>query len=175
MGRGPLAGGVVAAAVAVEKPLKIEGLRDSKELTHGGRLKLEPLILEQISSFSLSEIPSEEIDKMGISLASKLAMAKAVEGLNIKEKALVLVDGPWRIPIQLPQLPVRKGDRKIPVISAASILAKLERDRMMTMLDEVYPGYSFSKNKGYPTREHVEGIKRLGPSPVHRRSFKHCL
>ena len=175
MGRGPLAGGVVAAAVAVENPLEIEGLKDSKELTHKSRLDLEPMILDKVHSFSFSEIPPEEIDKIGISQASKLAMARAVEGLNIKENAIVLVDGPWKIPVELPQIPVKKGDKKISVISAASILAKLERDRMMIMLDEVYPGYGFSRNKGYPTREHVESIKKLGPSPAHRRSFKHCL
>ncbi len=174
-GRGPLAGPVVAAAIAVTEPLKLSEIKDSKALSPEKREELDQLLRESGFVFSYGVRESYHIDREGISQASKMAMVEAVEKLGISPKeTLVLIDGPWKIPTGYPQLPIVKGDAKVPLISAASILAKAKRDRIMNELELFYPGYDFSKNKGYPTRKHLEQVKRLGPSPIHRRSFKGC-
>ncbi len=174
-GRGPLAGPVVAAAVAAEGDIHLEGLKDSKLLTPKARENLEAVIKKVFLQHSYSMKDPVFIDRFGIAKSSKLAMAEAVNSLGLpKGKTVVLVDGPWTIPVDYPQIPIVKGDRKISVISAASILAKVKRDRIMEEMDRIYPGYGFSKNKGYPTKEHIESLRALGPSPIHRRSFRYC-
>lgn len=170
VGRGPLAGDVVAAAVVLDIHKPIRGLADSKKLTEKQREKLFVEIREKAVSFAVSRATVAEIDQLNILQASLLAMKRAVESLHIQPDH-VLVDGN-----RLPRWPysseaIVQGDATVAAISAASILAKVTRDREMTALDALYPGYGLMDHKGYPTRSHLAALQRLGPSPLHRRSF----
>ncbi|MCD6363228.1 MAG: ribonuclease HII [Synergistetes bacterium] len=171
-GRGPLAGPVVAAAVILPKGYNNEEIKDSKCLSPLKREKLFELLRREALSIGISLISPREIDANDILWASLQAMRKAVLKLTLVPE-LVLVDGIHPIPdINIPQKAIPKGDSKYTVISAASIVAKVIRDRIMCAWDKIYPQYGFAKHKGYPTREHREAIMRYGPSPIHRLSFK---
>ena len=171
VGRGCLAGPVVAAAVILPAGCYISGLDDSKKLSPEQRESLIPEIECQALSFSIAEVSPGEIDRINILQASLAAMKIALEGLNPGPDA-VLVDGNQPVPISIPQKTVVKGDSRSVSIAAASVLAKVHRDRLMAELDSRFPGYGFAKHKGYATRQHLESLKKLGPCPVHRRSFK---
>lgn len=170
VGRGPLAGDVVAAAVILDPQQPIVGLADSKKLTEKKRLALADEIRVKALAWCVARANVAEIDRLNILHASMLAMQRAVEGLSLAPE-YVLVDGN-RIPeLKVPCEAVVKGDGRVACISAASILAKVVRDQEMVELDALYPGYGLAVHKGYPTRQHLEAIERLGVTPVHRRSF----
>jgi ribonuclease HII len=169
-GRGPLAGPVVAAAVILDPARPIRGLADSKTLAPARREVLALQIRAQALAWALGAAGVEEIDRLNILQATLLAMRRAVEALPIYP-ALVLVDGNQPPTLHCPVRTVVGGDAAIPAISAASILAKVARDRTMTELDVVYPGYGFARHKGYPTAEHIQALGRLGATPEHRLSF----
>jgi len=170
VGRGPLAWDVVTAAVILDPDNPIEGLNDSKKLTEKRREQLFDEICLKAKSWCIARASVEEIDRLNILQASLLAMKRAVDGLSITPE-YVLVDGN-----KLPQWhyasePVVKGDSRVAAISAASILAKVTRDREMCDLDRQYPGYGFADHKGYPTKVHMEALERLGVTSVHRVSY----
>lgn len=169
-GRGPLAGPVCAAAVILDPERPIEGLADSKKLTKKRREALAPEIKEKALAWCVAWASAEEIDRLNILQATMTAMKRAVEGLQI-EPELVLVDGNRRPALRLPVEAIVKGDAKVPAISAASILAKTERDRVMTELAQTYPGYGFEAHAGYGTAKHLKALMTLGVTPEHRRSF----
>lgn len=170
VGRGPLAGDVVTAAVILDPEQPIEGLNDSKKLTEKRRDALFDEIQEKTLSFCISRCSVAEIDQLNILQASLLAMKRAVEGLKIQPEH-VWVDGnkipQWSYPAEA----VVKGDSRVAAISAASILAKVTRDREMVEFDKQYPGYGFAGHKGYPTKVHLAAIETLGVTPIHRTSF----
>jgi ribonuclease HII len=170
VGRGPLAGPVVAAAVILDDTRPIEGLADSKALSARRREELSVLIRERALCWALGRAEVEEIDRLNILQASLLAMQRAVMALSIQPD-LVLVDGNQAPRLACSVTTVIRGDATVPSISAASILAKVERDAEMCDLDRHYPGYEFCLHKGYPTRAHLEALQRRGVSPIHRRSF----
>lgn len=170
-GRGPLAGPVVAAAVILPPGCHIPGLNDSKALTEKRREMLFDRIKKEAVSYAIGLATVAEIDEINILQATFLAMRRAVGKLSSPFNA-ALVDGHQDPKLGLPVLPVIKGDRLVPAISAASVLAKVERDRMMKVLDEQFPGYGLLAHKGYGTKRHVEALNALGPSDCHRRSFK---
>ncbi|WP_462323283.1 ribonuclease HII [Desulfoplanes sp.] len=170
-GRGCLAGPVVAAAVILPADYALDGLTDSKKLSLAKRLLLEPLIKEQALTWSLGVSWPREIEELNILRASLEAMKRSVCSLD-RVPAYVLVDGNQKIPFHLPQETVVGGDAKVASISAASVLAKTFRDRLMVHLDRRYPGYGLAGHKGYGTKSHRELLKRLGPSPMHRMTFK---
>ena len=169
-GRGPLAGDVVAAAVILYPQTTITDLDDSKNLTEKKREHLFDIIKKQARCYSISRASVAEIDQLNILNASLLAMKRAIEGLSIQPEH-VLVDGnkipDWRYSAEA----VIKGDKRIAAIAAASILAKVTRDRDMMILDKKYPGYGLAQHKGYPTKMHKEALKHLGVTPVHRQSY----
>lgn len=171
VGRGPLIGAVVTAAVILDPARPIPGLADSKKLTEKKRLRLYDDILENAAAWSLGRCEAREIDELNIYQATMLAMKRAVEGLSIAPE-YVLVDGnrcpKWRWSSE----PVIKGDSRVEAISAASILAKVTRDREMEELDLRFPGFGLAQHKGYPTPVHLEALNRLGVTPEHRRSFR---
>ncbi|HQW76532.1 MAG: ribonuclease HII [Xanthomonadales bacterium] len=170
-GRGPLAGPVVVAAVILDPLRPIEGLADSKVLSAARREQLAIEIRCRVLAFAICVVEADEIDRLNILGATLAGMSRAVAALAIRP-ALALIDGN-RVPKDLPcrgQAIVR-GDASEAAISAASILAKTERDHIMCALDLIHPGYGFHKHKGYPTAEHFESLRRLGPCPQHRRSF----
>ncbi len=169
-GRGPLAGPVVAAAVILPLGLVIEGLDDSKKITEKKREKLFDIIQNEAISISCGIATEKEIDNLNILKATFLAMKRAVDGLSVKAD-YALVDGNQDPKIGLPTTCIIKGDSKSHSIAAASIIAKVTRDRMMLKLDEEYPQYLFNKHKGYGTKLHYEKIKEFGISNVHRTSF----
>ncbi len=169
-GRGPLAGPVVAAAVILDPDRPIVGLADSKVLKEAERERLADLVRREALAWALGRADVAEIDEINILQASLLAMRRAVEGL-IREPHQVLVDGNRCPLLTVPVQAVVRGDSKVASISAASILAKTARDAEMRALDACYPGYGFARHKGYPTRDHLACLQRLGVSPVHRRSF----
>lgn len=169
-GRGPLAGPVYAAAVVLPDGLIIEGLDDSKKLSEKRRDALFDVIVKESSSFAIASANVEEIDRLNILNAAQLAMRRAVEALSIKAD-LVLVDGNVARDFSIDAVTVIKGDSKSCSIAAASILAKVSRDRVCEQMDSEYPMYGFAKHKGYPTKDHYEAIKKYGPCPYHRRSF----
>ncbi|RMJ03865.1 Ribonuclease HII [Marinobacter litoralis] len=171
VGRGPLVGAVVTAAVILDPERPIAGLADSKKLTEKKRSRLYDEILEKAAAWSLGRCEPEEIDRLNIYQATMLAMQRAVDGLAIAPE-YVLVDGNRCPKWQWPSEPVVKGDGRVEAISAASIVAKVTRDREMDELEEKYPGFGFAKHKGYPTPVHQEALMRLGATPEHRRSFK---
>ncbi len=169
-GRGPLAGPVVAAAVILNPAMSIVGLTDSKLLTEKKREQLFELITAQCVSYSVAFATVSEIDELNILQATLLAMRRAVSGLSIQPEE-VWVDGNQDPKCSLPTKLIVQGDLIIPAISAASIIAKVTRDRLMKQLDEEYAGYGFSGHKGYGTKQHVLAIKALGPTPHHRKTF----
>ncbi|SFN22245.1 RNase HII [Formivibrio citricus] len=169
-GRGPLAGAVYAAAVILPEAHGIKGLADSKKLTAKKRERLYDEICQTALAWSVAKASPKEIDELNILWATMLAMQRAVAGLSLMPHE-VLVDGN-RVPeLNIPARAIVQGDALIEVISAASILAKVSRDREATELDSLYPGYGFARHKGYGTREHLDALTRLGPTPVHRQSF----
>ncbi len=170
VGRGPLCGDVVTAAVILDPENPITGLNDSKKLTEKRREALFDEIQQKALSFCIARASVAEIDDINILQASLLAMHRAVAGLSIQPE-YVLVDGN-----KVPKWPYKaeavvKGDSRVPAIAAASILAKVTRDREMVALDSVYPGYGIAGHKGYPTKVHMEALQRLGVTPIHRRSY----
>ena len=169
-GRGPLAGDVYAAAVILPPGLEIEGVNDSKKLSEKKREKLYDLIAKQSLAWNVAAASVEEIDQYNILQASMLAMRRAVEGLSLPAD-LALVDGNTDPGLQVPTWTIIGGDGKSGSIAAASILAKVSRDRYMRQLDERYPQYQFARHKGYGTKLHYELLEKYGVSPVHRRSF----
>jgi len=170
VGRGPLAGDVVAAAVILDPGQSIIGLDDSKKLTEKKREQLFDEIRAKALSWCIARASVEEIDRLNILQASLLAMTRAVQGLAIQPEH-VLVDGnklpKWHYSAEA----VVKGDSRVAAISAASILAKVTRDREMVEMDSCYPGYGFAGHKGYPTKVHLDALERLGVSPIHRSSY----
>lgn len=169
-GRGPLAGPVMAAAVVLDARRPIVGLADSKTLSEARREDLAVLIRERSLAWCVSSATVEEIDQYNILQASLLAMRRAVEGLPVRA-GLVLVDGNQKPSLSQRTQSIVRGDRFVPAISAASILAKVERDRHMRELDLEYPLYGFAAHKGYPTSAHIAALRLHGVSPVHRQSF----
>ncbi len=168
VGRGPLAGAVIAAAVILDEP--IDGLNDSKKLSTKRRLALSEIIRVKAKSYAFGRVDAQEIDAINIHRASLLAMQRAVEGLLVPPTC-ILVDGIHCPDVQIPCEAIIGGDATVDAISAASILAKVMRDEEMIVLDKQYPGYGFAQHKGYPTKQHKEALKQLGPSPLHRHSF----
>ena len=171
-GRGPLAGPVYAAAVILPRDCEIEGLNDSKKLSEKKREQLFPIITEKALAYGIGTASEKEIDEINILNATFLAMKRAVEQLKIKPD-LALIDGNREPHIDggIKEITVVKGDAKSMSIAAASILAKVSRDRFMLEIDKKYPEYEFSKHKGYGTKLHYEKIAKFGISEVHRRSF----
>lgn len=170
VGRGPLCGPVVTAAVILDPSRPILGLNDSKKLSQARREALFDEICEKALAWCIGRAEVEEIDTLNILHATMLAMQRAVEGLSVLPR-LALIDGNRCPKLAVPSAPVVQGDGKVPAIAAASILAKVSRDREMQSLDLDYPGYGFAAHKGYATAEHLEALYRLGPTPIHRRSF----
>ena len=169
MGRGPLAGPVIAAAVVL-RSAGPDGLTDSKKLTAKRREALADEIRDQALCWGLGRADVDEIDQMNILRASHLAMQRAVASLTV-DPEVVLVDGNLLPSFPMPAVAVVKGDDRIPSISAASILAKVARDEEMCLLAQRFPGYGFERHKGYGTAAHLSALERLGPTPIHRRSF----
>lgn len=170
VGRGPLAGPVVAAAVILDSARPIVGLADSKALTEKRRQTLDIEIREKALAWALGRAEVEEIDALNILQASLLAMQRAVAALPVVPHR-ALVDGNRCPLLACPAEAVIKGDQTVPAISAASIIAKVARDAEMVALDAIYPGYGFAVHKGYPTKAHLEALDRLGVLHIHRRSF----
>ena len=169
-GRGPLMGPVVAAACILPEGFVIEGLNDSKKLTEKKREALYDLIVENALSYCVAMASVEEIEEINILNATMLAMNRAVKGLSIPAD-MALIDGDKSRGFDIPTKTVVKGDATVPCIAAASILAKVSRDRMCDEYDKEYPEYGFAKHKGYGTKAHMDAIREFGPCPVHRRSF----
>lgn len=170
VGRGPLAGDVVTAAVVLPRKHHIEGLADSKTLSERQRENLFVEIVGQAEDWCVARASIEEIDRYNILQATLMAMRRAVMGLR-KRPDFVAVDGNRLPPWEFASEAVVKGDARVEAISAAAILAKVTRDREMREMDKKYPGYGFSGNKGYGTAQHLEALQRIGPSPIHRKSF----
>ena len=169
-GRGPLCGPVVAAAVILPEDVEIEGLNDSKKLTEKRREALFDIIKEKATAYAIAEASPAEIDEINILNASMLAMRRAVEALPVKAD-FALIDGNCSRGFTIPTETVVKGDAKSASIAAASILAKVTRDRICLEQDKEYPEYGIAKHKGYPTKDHMDAVREHGPSPIHRRSF----
>lgn len=169
-GAGPLAGDVYAAAVILPPDYELPFLNDSKKLTEKRREKLFPLIQKQAVSWAIATATAAEIDELNILNARMLAMRRAIEALN-PPADFALIDGNRNRGIPLPNRMVVKGDSLSASIAAASILAKVSRDRYMVELAQTYPEYRFEKHKGYPTKLHYELLRQYGPCPIHRRSF----
>lgn len=170
VGRGPLAGDVVAAAVILDPERPIDGLADSKRLSAARREQLYEQICSHALAWSLGRATVVEIDRLNILQASLLAMHRAVAALT-PEPEYVLVDGNRLPRWHYASAPVVGGDAQVPAIAAASILAKVTRDRELIALDEKFPGYGFAAHKGYPTATHLRALREQGVSPIHRRSF----
>lgn len=171
VGRGPLVGDVVTAAVILDPKKPIAGLADSKKLSEKKREALYELILENVLCYAIGRCSAEEIDRFNILQATMIAMQRAVAGLSIQPQ-FVLIDGNRCPELPMPSQAVVKGDSLVQEISAASILAKVTRDREMAELDRQYPQYGFAKHKGYPTAQHLEALQLHGPLSEHRKSFK---
>lgn len=169
-GRGPLAGPVFAACVILREGDPIEGLADSKVLSHERREDLAIQIRSRAAAWAVASASVEEIDRLNILRASLLAMRRAVEQLTV-EPHEVLVDGLHCPEVRFPVRAIVDGDALVAEISAASILAKVARDALMMELHALYPDYGFARHKGYPTRQHLEALRRFGVCPIHRRSF----
>ena len=171
VGRGPLAGAVVAAAVILDPNNWIDGLADSKVLSEKKRNALDIEIREKALCWSLGRAEIEEIDEINILQASLLAMKRSVEGLSIRPDH-IKIDGNKRIDMTISMETIVKGDSKVAAISAASIIAKVARDKEMMALDKQHPEYGFASHKGYPTKAHREALLKYGTLDCHRRSFK---
>jgi ribonuclease HII len=170
VGMGPLAGPVVGGAAVLPIGVRIPGLDDSKLLTADERERLDGLIRRRAIAVSVCAVDHAQVDSLGLTRARHLATAGAVAGLGVPAEYL-LVDA-WDVPeAPLPQMAVVRGDRTCASIMAASIVAKVARDRVMVEFDRIYPGYGFSGHKGYATRAHRDAIRRLGPSPIHRTTW----
>ena len=170
-GRGPLAGPVVVASVIMPNGSMIEGVNDSKKVSEKKREKLFELIKEEAISYGIGIIWQEEIDEINILEATKKALTKSLEEMEIKPE-IILVDALTKInTLGIPYRSVVKGDAKIYSIAAASILAKVTRDRIMREMDELYPQYGFAAHKGYGTAKHMEAIREYGLCPIHRKTF----
>ena len=171
VGRGPLAGPVVAAAVILPQDFSVLGIDDSKKLSPKKREELFDVIREKALAWSVGWVGPERIDEINILEATKEAMTQAVQGLSLQPDH-VLIDGNFTVrALALPQTAIVKGDANSTSIAAASILAKVTRDRYMEEMDSVYPGYAFASNKGYGTKAHYDGLKAQGPTPIHRKTF----
>ena len=170
-GRGPLAGPVVSAAVILPATFKNSDVTDSKKLTPKKRERLYEVIYTQAVSVGIGIVDPIEIDRINILQASLLAMVIAVKNLD-PQPDFLLIDGTFRIALNMPQQPIPKGDALSISIAAASIVAKVSRDRLMEKYHHYYPQFNFPKHKGYPTRFHKEAIRKFGCSPIHRKSFK---
>ena len=169
-GRGPLAGPVVAAAVILPEGLLIRGVNDSKKLSPATRERLFDIIMEQAVSVGIGMGTPELIDRINILQATRHAMREALTQLT-PQPDFILVDGITTIDSPIPQKTIKQGDSHSISIAAASIIAKVSRDRLMRDLDDRYPGYGFAGHKGYGSASHLEAIRRLGPSPIHRMTF----
>ncbi|NMA93792.1 MAG: ribonuclease HII [Clostridiales bacterium] len=171
VGRGPIAGPVCAAALILPSDFSLLGVDDSKKLSPKKREELAEAIKKEALCYAFGWVKSEVIDNINILQATKLAMSRAVAGLAIRPDH-VLIDGNFTVKaIDIPQTAIPGGDAKSVSIAAASILAKVARDRYMVSMSEIFPGYSFENNKGYGTKAHYEGIEKLGTTPIHRQSF----
>ncbi|MCR5457006.1 MAG: ribonuclease HII [Clostridiales bacterium] len=168
-GRGPLAGNVVAGAVIIPEGVSVEGINDSKKLSEKKRDELYEYITSNMI-WSVAWATPSEIDELNILNATMLAMKRAIEKLSTKAD-FALIDGNCSRGFSIPTKTVIGGDAKSPSIAAASIIAKVTRDRQCLELDEKYPEYGFKKHKGYPTKEHMDAVRKLGPCPEHRLSF----
>lgn len=169
VGRGPLAGPVVTAAVIIDHNFDLLEVNDSKKLSPEKRLQLYSKILSEAVSVGIGVKSAAVIDQINIYEADRQAMAQAVKALDVKPDAL-LVDA-MNVPIDIPQIELIKGDAKSNSIAAASIVAKVFRDKLMDDYDKIYPQYGFPRNAGYGTKEHVEALKKYGPTPIHRKTF----
>ncbi len=169
-GRGPLAGPVVAAAVILPDEFDLAGLNDSKKLSEKKREELFPLIRQQAKAYGIGLASAQEIDHLNILQATLLAMQRALKKLS-GDVDYLLIDGITPLPVDLPQKTLKKGDSRSLSIAAASVLAKVARDRLMLRLDHQYPGYGFARHKGYGTQVHRQAIADLGPVLPHRLSF----
>lgn len=170
VGRGPLAGPVVVASVILPECLRIKGINDSKQLSEKKRNELYEIIYEKALAIEVIFLSEEEVDTLNIYQATKKAMLESIHNLGIKPEH-VLIDAMPLNELEIPHTSIIHGDALSASIGAASIVAKVERDRFMTKMAVVYPGYGFEKHKGYPTKEHLEALEKLGPCPIHRRSF----
>ena len=170
-GRGPLAGPVVVGAVIMPKDSFIEGINDSKKISENKREKLYDIITKEAISYSVGIISQNTIDEINILNATKLGVKKALEGLDVRPDTILIDALKGMDTLGIPYMSIIKGDAKCYSIAAASIIAKVTRDRLMRQWDEVYPDYGFSKHKGYGTKEHIEKIKKFGPCLLHRKSF----
>jgi len=170
VGMGPLAGPVVAGAVVLPWHARLPGIKDSKALTAQQRERLDVAIRRRAVAVSVAEVTSEEVDRIGLTRARCRAMVGALEGLAVEVEYL-LIDAFDLPEAPLPQMAVIKGDATCVSIMAASIVAKVHRDRAMIEFDSLYPGYGFAQHKGYATRSHREAVRQLGPSPIHRVSW----
>lgn len=170
VGRGPLAGPVIAAAVILPKDCEILYINDSKQLSEKKREELYDIIMEKAIAVGIGSSSHAVIDEINILNATYVAMREAIGNLNVKPD--VLLNDAVKIPeVDVMQVPIIKGDAKSVSIAAASIIAKVTRDRMMQEYDRVFPGYAFASNKGYGSKEHIEGLKSQGPCLIHRRTF----
>ena len=169
-GRGPLCGPVFAAACILPDGLYIEGLNDSKKLTEKKREKLFDIIKEEAIAYCIASASVEEIDELNILEADLLAMRRAIDGLSVKAD-FAIIDGNVARDFQIPAAPVVKGDATSMSIAAASVLAKVARDRICIDLDREYPQYGIAKHKGYGTKAHMDALREHGPSPIHRKKF----
>ena len=170
VGRGPLCGPVVASAVILPKDCQILYLNDSKKLSEKKREELYDIIMEQAVAVGVGMATPERIDEINILQATYEAMRQAIS--NLKVKPAVLLNDAVTIPgVEIPQIPIIKGDAKSVSIAAASIIAKVTRDRMMVEYDRMYPGYDLASNKGYGTKVHMEALRTIGPCEIHRRTF----
>jgi ribonuclease HII len=171
-GRGPLAGPVVAAAVILADDLETTGIDDSKKLSPANRNIIRERIMSSSSLWGVAAIGPETVDEINILQATFMAMRQAVRNLGVQPD-LVLVDGRFEIPeLKIPQQAIIRGDCRELTIAAASIMAKTYRDELMTRMEKRFPGYGFSRHKGYPTKEHITRLVKLGPCPIHRLSFR---
>jgi ribonuclease HII len=174
VGRGPLAGPVVAAAVVLPSKVDLPTLRDSKQLSAAQREALRHEILGCACDVSVASADASEIDRLNILQATFQAMLRAIHGLRFTPDFL-LIDGPYQLPIAIPQRGVVRGDQRSLSIAAASVIAKVHRDQLMGEQHRLYPAYGFQRNKGYGTAEHLQALRRHGPCPLHRLSFRGVL
>jgi ribonuclease HII len=172
VGRGPLAGPVVAACVVLPGDGDHSSFLDSKILSHRKRIELNSRLLEMGAFIGIGVVSERQIDRINILQASLLAMKLAIENIIGPHPDFLLVDGKFQVPLAIPQQPLIKGESKSASIAAASIVAKVARDQMMDNLHRQFPAYNFHQHKGYPTREHREAIRIHGPCPIHRMSFR---
>ena len=170
-GRGPLAGPVVAAAVVLPKKARLKGVDDSKKLSAGQREEALSLLNEKARAVGIGVVEAHEIDRLNILQASLKAMQLAVENLTVRPDFL-LIDGIHSLNLPLAQQAIPKGDQRCLSIAAASIVAKVTRDRLMMAYHDQYPQYNFAQHKGYGTKEHLQAIRKYGCCPLHRRSFR---